>query len=794
MYRLPETLDTDIQKFGALAKDYQDKKIEATQFKAFRVPMGIYEQRQDEVYMSRVRTTGGVISPRQLLQVIEIAGRHQSNLLHITTRQEVQIQNLQLDEVEPVMHELKAIGLSTKGGGGNTIRNIIVSEWSGIDPDEQFDATPYAMELTSRLIAEADSYLLPRKMKIAFSSNEKHIGYAAINDIGLVARVRNGQKGFFVYAGGGAGAKPTLGWTLFEFLPVEDLYVLAEALKKFFSDYGNRKNRHKARLRFVFYKLGEQETIRLIRSYFETQKKEQYPPFVVNETTLERHEYLSGDFPRDTTEEFQTWKRRYATPQKQAGYYSILVPVLLGNIHLNDTAYIDTLTGLLQLVDKLGVETLRFTTTQNIRLRNIPDSALPIIFSLLKGIVADVTAPRLLNNIVSCTGADTCRLGIGLSKGLATAIRRELLKRNLDWDALQDARIHISGCPNSCGQQIWGDIGFSGKILRNNRIYPGYQIYLGANRGEKPSFAETIGSLNARDIPYFVAELLSNYLVEKEKYTSLREYLLSEGKKLALQLIDKHKQIPPFEEDKNYYFDWGAETLFSIVNRGAAECSAGLFDMIDVDQTIIDNTKKRLETESDSARRNVYLYEIVFSASRMLLVTRGVEPKTTEEVFNLFLRSFIEYGFVNEKFRDIVTTARDNKEANFESRKAEIFALADAVSELYKDMDDSLQFKGIKPKTEEETAKKECEVKEISGSVKRGADKFKDLRGVACPMNFVLTKIELSPMKSGETLEIWLDEGQPISNVPGSVRGEGHEILEQEKADEGYWKVVIKKK
>ncbi len=788
MYKLPDTLEADIQQFASLAKDYQEKKIEATQFKAFRVPMGIYEQRQDEVYMARVRTTGGVIYPKQLLDTIDIARNHKSNLLHITTRQEIQVQNLSLDEVEPVLLDFQKIGLSTKGGGGNTIRNIIVSEFSGIDGEEQFDTTPYAMYLTTLLIAEAYSYLLPRKMKLAFSSSDKQIGYAAVSDIGFVAKIKEGEKGFLVYAGGGGGAKPTTGWKLFDFIPATDLYILAEALKKFFSDYGNRKNRHKARLRFVFYKLGEEETVRLIREYFDKLKTEISEPFAVEPDFDKRPPVAYMPTAHQADENYETWLKRYVIAQNQTGYNSILVPFLLGNIPLDDDDFVQKLQRLLRFLDQFVDYTLRFTTTQSIRLRNIPDAALPELHSILKELFAEVHLPTLANNIVSCTGADTCRLGIGLSKGLAKAIRKELISSKLDLDGLQDTRIHISGCPNSCGQQLWADIGFSGKILRNDRIYPGYQVYLGANRDDAPKFAEAVGNISSRDIPQFVVKLLESYLLTQQKYQSLQQYLLGEGKEVAKTILARFKEIPSFENDKNYYFDWGAETLFSVINRGTAECSAGLFDMIDVDLNIINNTKKVLETEQNPQKRNVLLYEIVFSASRMLLVTRGAEPKTTEDVFNLFLKNLIGYGFVDEKFSPIVTTARDNREFDFESKKDGIYALAEAVAELYKNMDDSLQFKNVQPKLQPTAAQAE-EPK----AAPHTQHKFKDLRGVACPMNFVQTKIQLSPMQSGEILEIWLDDGQPINNVPGSVRGEGHQVLEQVQVGD-YWKVVIKKK
>jgi sulfite reductase (ferredoxin) len=476
------------------------------------------------------------------------------------------------------------------------------------------------------------------------------------------------------------------------------------------------------------------------------------------------------------------------TAQKQAGYSSILVPVLLGNIPLEDNDFTQKFQHLLRFVDQFGDHTLRFTTTQSIRLRNIPHEALPELYFILKDLFAEVHLPALANNVVSCTGADTCRLGIGLSKGLAKAIRKGLINSKLHLDSLQDARIHISGCPNSCGQQLWADIGFSGKILRNSRIYPGYQVYLGANRDDAPRFAEAVGNISSRDVPQFVVKLLGSFLQVQEKHQSLQHYLLAEGKEVAKSILNGFKEIPSFEDDKNYYFDWGAESLFSVTNRGTAECSAGLFDMIDVDLNIINNTKKVLETEYNPQKRNVLLYEIVFSASRMLLVTRGVEPKTTEEVFDLFLGKLIDYGFVADRFREIVTIARNDRNFDFETRKDEIYALADAVAELYKNMDDSLQFKNVQPKAEPTTP----QIDEPQPTQNTG-HKFKDLRGVACPMNFVQTKIQLSPMQSGQILEIWLDDGQPINNVPGSVRGEGHQVLEQVQVDD-YWKVLIKKK
>jgi len=778
-YILPETLEADIASFESLINDFKAGKAEAVKFKAVRVPMGVYEQRKDGVYMVRIRTTGGVITPAQLLAVIDIAESHHSDLLHITTRQEIQIQNLSLDEVIDVMRSLKAVGLSSKGGGGNTVRNIMVSVDSGLNlPEafpEAFDPTPHAMALTTMLIAESDSFTLPRKLKIAFANSEANTDFAAVNDIGFVARVVDGQRGFKVYIGGSVASHPTVGWVFREFLPENEIFALVHAVKKFFSEHGNRKNRHKARIRYIFYKLGTEETFSLLERYFDD---------AVN-TNLNKVPNLVK--VRDV-------QNLNKVPNLVKVQDVKVRPFLHGNINLSDKSETERLRALISAAAQYGDDVLRFTPRQNLQIRNVPEEALADHI--------DANTPLIVNNIVSCTGADTCRLGICLSKGLAAAVRKALLRSSLDLHSLAQLRINISGCPNSCGQQVWADLGFSGKVMRNSRIYPGYQVFAGAARGAKPELAEAVGSIAARDVPTFVVETLKYYLEVKDRHADFHEFILSEGKQFLLRTLEKYKEIPDFEEDKNYYYDYGADNVFSIVERGAAECSAGLFDMIDLDLNYIKSYRLKLEAETNDAVINSLLYQTVYSASRMLLVTRGDEPKTTADVFTLFLRDFIDASLVDARFRPLIELALNAPHGDFIARRSEVMALADAVISLYENMDDSLQFKNVAPPLAPPTAPPlapsavpQAEPTAASATVSTAASathRFKDLRGVACPMNFVLTKLQLSSMKSGETLEIWLDDGQPVKNVPGSVRGEGHEVLEQTQVAD-YWKVVIRK-
>ena len=785
MYKLPDSLTTDIAYFGTLIDDFNHGTIEPVKFKGSRVPMGIYEQRKDGTYMVRVRCTGGFISPEQLKQVALTARSHNSTLLHITSRQEIQIHNISIDQVKTILPELQKVELSSKGGGGNTVRNFLVDINSGISNEEVFDVLPYAVELTTFLIAQPDSFTLPRKLKIAFSTNEVNADFALINDLGFVARIKDGKRGFKVYLGGSVASNPTLGWELFDFAPEEELFNIAVAAKKFFNNHGNRKNKHKARIRYIFYKEGPEKTKELFFHYYNEIKENDNLVFKPGKLAFENK---TPFFPpiSDNSAAFGEWKKRYAVSQSQTGLFSTVISFVNGN---TDS---DTILEIADFADAFGNDVLRFTARQQLQLRNIPEVYLPNVFQLLTELNLGTSLPRIINNIVSCTGADTCRLGICYSKGASLALRKKLTKSNLSLDEVSSLQINISGCPNSCAQQIWSDLGFSGRVGRKERMYAAYNVYAGATKGLNPRLSEVVGTVSAKDLPQFTEDILADYIKVKENYPTFRSYLDAGGITKLKALVEKYKDIPDFEEDKNYYYDWGSDELFSVANKGPAECSAGLFDMIDVDLNFIHKGIKELEDETDARKIKQILYEILFSSSRMLLVTKGAEPKTTAGSFELFIEKFINEGLINDSFKELVQTAGTHPDFDFTDRKAEIILLANAVIQLYAGMDDSLQFKTpvILQVKEAKTIDKILEINELPLETKD--IRLIDFRGVACPMNFVKTKIELSSLKSGDLLEVWLDDGQPIQNVPGSVRNEGHEVVSLIQVED-YWKLLIRK-
>lgn len=775
MYTLPATLSDDIKYFGSLVDEFIDGKLEPVKFKAIRVPMGIYEQRTDGTYMVRIRCAGGFITPVQLKKVAEIAHRHKSDLLHITTRQEIQIQNVDLGETLLILQNLKEIGLSPKGGGGNTVRNIMTSVNSGIARDEVFDVTPYAFNLTTKLLAEPDSFTLPRKFKIAFSNSNKDNGNAAFNDLGFIAQIRDGKRGFKVYMGGSLGLKPLVGFRLFDFAPEEDLFYIVDSAKKLFSRYGNRKNKHKARLRYVFYKLGKDEVFRLFFEIYNELKK--LGDIVYRHKTFE-FASPSLDFVPETvtSSEYEKWKERYVVSQRQEGLWSVEVPLENGNINYKILEQIADFTA------QFGDDVIRFSMRQNIHLRNIPTKYLGSVCNFLVKLKIDLHVPFLLNTLVACTGADTCRLGICLSKGASKALRKALDKSALPLDKLSDLRINISGCPNSCGQQMAADLGFYGKVGRNDRMYPAYHVVAGAIAGQNPKLAELMGEVSAFDLPKFTIDLFGLYLAKQDRYETFNEYVEGEGKSDINNLLLRYRNIPDFRDDKNYYFDWDSDQIFSLTAKGVGECSAGLFDMIDVDLNTINITREKLEKETEKANINQLLYTLIFASSRMLLITRGAEPRNTEEVFDAFITRFIDVKLISSIYREIIETARYDEQYDLTEKKETVLGLSQAVINLYESMDDSLQFR-----LTEHTDRQKDEEKPMQVTRRN-----KDFRGVLCPMNFVKTKIELSTLQTGDILEILLDDGEPIENVPGSILGEGHQILDQKKIN-NYWVLTVRK-
>ena len=824
MYRIPSTLNGDLDYTQSLIDQFKAGEIQAGQLKSNRVPMGIYEQRKNQHYMLRLRCAGGLVTPEQLAKIAFVGHQLSTSHLHVTTRQEIQIHNVDIEDAIPALKKLEKVGISSAGGGGNTVRNMMVDDRSGLTADEKFDVYPYVEELTSRLIAEKDSFTMPRKYKVAIDTSVATANYSYIADLGLQARIKDGQRGFRVLIAGSAASNAHTGWEVFDFLPEKDLYRAAKALKNWFHKYGNRRNRHKARMRYVFYKYGTEEAKRLYLEEFEELKKDGSIDFEAPALPLEHHK---PNFPPlKAPTDFETWKRRYAHKQTNAeglkeNLWYAYIPLRHGN---NST---DFFAEVAEYLGNYGNDVIRFTKKEQIQVRNIPEEYLTNIYAFFKKLgVYQIDYPVVVTNLTCCTGADTCRLGICLPKGAIDGIAKQLLNSNLNLDAIPDFELRMNGCTNICALATWGDLGFSGRVGRvGDDPYPAYTIWLPVKGKHEIDLQQ--GYIAAKKIPAFVEDYLRDVIAEQANYADYYDYVAKRGVNIVKELIAKYKEVAPYSEEPDTFFDFGDDEKFSLIKYGKAECSAGLFDIIEIDQDTIREKRKEVELlmgntpqgvpadlQSDgkqaTSKIEKLLHDIVFSENRMLLVTRGLDPRTDEDVYNGFEKEFIAAGIIPQKFKVLTDKARNNE--SLIEQKPLIDELADLLNDLYQNMDDSLQFKLTAEKTPveqvaEEKAAEEKTPAEQASEEKAPAEKAsaaeetetivpdvkKDFRGVMCPMNFVKTKIALTQMQSGQILEILLDDGAPIENVPGSVKNEGHTILSTEKV-ENYWKVLIKKK
>lgn len=530
------SLEQDIAEYEQAITAHLEGRLDAASVKTAHVTMGVYEQRQDGLFMLRLCVPGGDITPSQLACAAGIAGKYSRSPLHITTRQDLQIHGLALADTPTIMREAAAAGLVSRGGGGNTVRNITQSWDTGFAHDEVFDVAPHVRALTRRMHGQPDWRSLPRKFKIAFSSGPRDTAYATVADLGFIARrAADGTRGFRVYAGGGMGKRSMAGLLLFDFLPEEHVAAVADAVKQYFSRHGDRENRHTARLRFVRMARGDNPFRSELLQEVEQVRAAGTPPLELE-----------------------------PVPFKGRGFVEI--PVFLGNLDIT------TARAIAEIARPWGDESLRLTSAQNILIRNLPERAVPEVRHQLEaaGLLKGSNNP--LRNITVCAGASTCRLGICMSRGLVEALQTEIDAATATHERTRDLSIRVSGCPNSCGQHLLADIGFVGAATRGpDGLVPAYTIVTGAVVGDGVTrLAEPGPRIPARRVPAFLGDLLAHVSQQRKEGEPFHQYLEREGHAEIARLAAIHSVTGATDPDQ--YVDHGTSAPFALIRQkhGAA--------------------------------------------------------------------------------------------------------------------------------------------------------------------------------------------------------------------------------
>jgi sulfite reductase (ferredoxin) len=597
-YNLPPDLTEDIENYSTEVERFLAGDLSPSIFKARRVPRGIYEQRQDGAFMTRVRIAGGTVTGEQMRALADLSKRFGKGTLHVTTRQDVQIHDVSISDTPEIMRGLYTAGLTSKGGGGNTVRNIMACPYSGMCPAEVFDVAPFAHAVTQYLITLPGSYNLPRKYKISFSGCGSDCALAQVNDLGFFAKILDGKLGFSIYAGGGMGGHPRVGDLLERWVPTTEVIRIAEAVRRLFDWMGDRHNRKRARLRFVFEKIGVNAFRKEYKKELELVAKEDVPTCdVIAEITENATKQICN--PESVLEE-KNGVRYFA--QGQPGFAAVPLHIPLGNISSGDFIK------LADIAEKFSTEKgLRTTQSQNLLIPFVREEDLPALAGELGQLSIDVLAPSPLESFVVCAGSSTCRLGLCLSPNLASACADALGENGLDLKALRGVDIRINGCPNCCGQHPVGTIGLFGVAQREEgRLVPTYKITLGARRGEgKTRLSENAGFVPARAMPRFMLDLLKDFQENCDEVEAFADYYDRKGVEHFKQLIERHSRVPSYEENPDFYKDFGQEEDFSLAGRGPSECGAGVFEVITEDITA---AKKLLEEAHQVEDKNEGLF------------------------------------------------------------------------------------------------------------------------------------------------------------------------------------------
>ncbi|MBF6600860.1 MAG: nitrite/sulfite reductase [Dehalococcoidia bacterium] len=546
-------------------------------FRPFRLQHGTYGQRQQNRQMVRIKVPHGTMTPEMLHAVAECAELYAPRKLgHVTTRQAIQLHFVMLEDAPKVMRRLAEVGITTREACGNTVRNITADPLSGIADDCVFDVTPYAEAALRYFLRNPINQKMPRKFKISYSASAADRGMTPIHDVGLTAIERDGTQGFRVVIGGGLGAAPRIAELLHEFIPVEEQLRTIEAVIRVWDRLGERRNKNKARLKFLLAKLGMDEFRRLYEAEkatlppsFDEQYREPDFALIEDEPAGGSHASRSGErvSPRDG---FDVWRRTNTVRQKQAGWYTAYVLLPIGDVRAAQ------MHALAELARTYANGHIRTSATQNFVLRWVHEEDLPALHAGLVDIGLAEDHAMTIRDVMTCPGADTCSIGVTSSKGLGTELRARIAAGNGKYSdpLVNDLKIKISGCPNSCGQHHIADIGFFGVAIRSGeRQLPAFQMLIGGSGQVEGRLGQMTMKIPAKYIPDAVDTLVGAYIDGRTEGEKLPQWAERIGKPRVQEILAEYKVVPEFTKDPMAYVDWGQNKLFTLDDMGEGECA-----------------------------------------------------------------------------------------------------------------------------------------------------------------------------------------------------------------------------
>jgi len=760
--------EDDLNEYGAGLKAFRQGSMSEERFTPFRLQMGIYGQRQDNVQMIRIKLPAGKISAEQWDVMAELVDQHTGHLdaakvTHITTRQDLQMNFILLDDTPAILQKLADVGLTTREACGNTVRNVTSCFLSGVCPSEHVDVSIHAEMFADYFLRHPLAQQFPRKFKVNFSGCNTDCAMSGMHDIGFIATHLNGKSGFRVMAAGGLSTQPVRAIVLEEFIEEKEVLLVGEALMRIHFKYSDRKRRARARMKYVLLQLGEEG----FRDEYRKQRA------IVSKTHLKDQTPIVAW--REPSEGLNT--AEFPLVRQHDGQTSLILNIFRGDLTAAQCRAIADAARLGETQD------IRVTPEQGVVVRSIHPKLLAKVKARLAQDGLHSEHARTLSDITSCPGVESCRLAITSSRGLAQTLKDDLRKVG-EAARLNELKVKISGCQHSCGQHHVADLGFHGLVRKvAGKAVPHYQLHIGGSGRAEEAFGFATNPIPAKHAPEAGLAILQAFN-EDTAYDSMYAWADAQGSDAINAILE------PFAADagevEGLLYDWSENQPFSTKGNKKGECAGAVLSMTDAlvseSEYELMQAKAHLDamfwSDADAA-----LKRSVLTLSRAFLVPYGEAPEEDAQVGPVLTRAAIQDQDVMQGFHAIQHALLG---VDISDPQAGVMTLRDACLAWF-----------------ELATKRFAAVPEVSDEIKDVAQEkdeahsdtiaLLNLKGVACPMNFVKTKLRLATLTVGSQLRVILDDGAPIENVPRSLEEQGQKVLKQERLDDGQWSILVER-
>ncbi len=637
-------VEKDIIELERKIREFKEGNLDEEKFRSLRLARGVYGQRQQGVQMVRIKLPYGKVTSNQLRRISDVSDEYSRGRLHITTRQDIQIHYVDLERTPELWAELERDDVTLREACGNTVRNVTASVTAGIDVDEPFDVSPYAHALFEYFLRNPIGQEMGRKFKVSFSASDADTGLSYMHDLGFIAKIQDGVRGFKVLIGGGLGSQPRHGDVLFEFLPSDKIIPLMDGVIRVFDRYGERKSRAKARMKFLLKDIGLDGFKELLQSEQKAVPHilypidaESYPKIVVSEKSV-------PEAAIKDKEAFEKWKSTNLVPQKQEGYVAIGIKVLLGDF------YTDKARLLADLVENYAAGEIRLSLRQNILIPYVKEESIPFFYSKLEKLGFTEAGYNKAADITACPGTDTCNLGIASSTGIAEELERVIKKEYPNYIQNPDVVIKISGCMNACGQHNMANIGFQGMSIRtkDKLVAPALQVLLGGgNDGNgNARFADKVIKIPSKRGPQALRLILDDYNTNGNG-AAYADYYEEKGQIYFYDFLKPLTEIDNLAPED--FIDWGTTERYKKA-IGIGECAGVVIDLI---ATLLFESEEKIQSAGDTfnegkwAASIYYSYSSMVNSAKALLTAENVKVNTHAGIIKDFDEKFVASGRIH---------------------------------------------------------------------------------------------------------------------------------------------------